>query len=469
MAYIREYNGGHLTLTRTVEKCYRSITVPLINVKSAFISVCADIDRYLRLSILMDVNDALDEKAISKLKKLYPRLQGLNFDQWNRLIKVFLAIRNENAHLYQNKPIFIDEDILSYLRSLVKPEMNAISKGNELTVYGCYYVLAFLCQKFQFAPFASSLLKGYNFNDMSTKQFRSFLRDSQRNLQQYCGVGKPIGGNSNLKMMDLVYINNALKKELTSVFLGLEAEVTNQNYSNLFAPSFRTVLSNILVISKNIDLFNRLIELRNIWFHGHYLGDEVILGDGRKVTFDFYKTMDTLSLLRDALIDYEQYDAVTVQIETFGMALLDLKALKLVEMSYKLLDSRLCNAEHLEDRINRLERAYASIEFTEDRFFKAVSSLLGIGPIDWNVHGSRFSGGDCLHRNTLTDELKVILLYSKTGFDIGSFHSDVHTLPLVDVSLLDEYALPINGKKLKDYSLRLKRDICSRIKVYEAI
>ena len=469
MCYMKRPNGGKLTLTKTIKKNYKIITEPLLEVKSAFIAVCADIDRYIRISTGCEIRGELDEATVDKLKEIFPCLSEMTVDQWNRLILVFLNIRNDNAHLYQNKPVYIDEDILAYLNALVEPEMAVVADGNELTVYGAYYVLVFLSQRFQLWTFITPLLRGQNFDDMSKKEFHNFRISSQHLLQEYCGIGKPIGNNGAHCMTNLMYINDTLRRELTSVFLELEAVAIDRGFAAQYSPSFRTVLGNIKEIGEDGELSKRLIELRNTWFHGHWLEDEVMLPDGKRKKFDFYETIETLRMLRETLADYERYDSVTGQIESFGKALLDFKALRLVEVSYKLLDSRLLTASKFDERIENLEKAYSVFASTEERFLEAASSLLGSDPVVWNISAAKFSNADSLPRKTITNELKIIVLADEDGFDIGRFHTDRKTLTLCDVDLPPEYCNTINGKPLKDYKLIPLENICEKIKLYKAM
>ena len=468
MSYKKKSSGGKLRLTKTIKKNYKFITKPLLEVKSAFIAICADIDRYIRLSIGCEIREELDDSTVSRLQKLFPRLSKMSLDQWNRLIFIFLDIRNNNAHLYQNKPIFIDKDILSYLTQLVAPEMDAVSEGNELTVYGAYYVLSFLSQKFQLWPFISSLLDGRNFDGMGKKEFPTFRIKSQHLLQEFGGIGKPIGNCGGPCKTSLMHINDTLRRELTSVFLGLEAVAIDQEFAIKYSPSFRTILGNIEEIEERGELSKRLIELRNIWFHGHWLGDEVVLPDGTRKIFDFYETIETLRMLKEALAGCERYNSVTTQIESFGKALLDMKVLRLVEVSYKLLDSRLLTDDKLEERVANLEKAYSILSVTEEGYLNAAASLLGNGPIAWKLSAAKFSNADSFPRKTVTDELKIIILDSQTGFDIGEFHTDAKTLALCEVCLPDEFSLSVNGKKLKEYRICLEHELCTKIKIYRA-
>lgn len=468
MCYREENSKRKLRLVKSIKDNYRYVIEPLVNVKSAFISICADIDRYIRLSTGCEIRKELDEGTVEKLKELYPCLSGLNTEQWNRLLLVYINIRNDNAHLYQNKPIYLDRDILSYLEALVNPEMTPVVHENELTLYGAYYVLAFLAQKFQLWLFVTSLMRGQNFSDMGKKEFAAFQKDSQHRLQEFCGIGKPIGNAEGQRMVDLAYLNDTLRRELTSVFLGLEAVALDKSLCLGISPSFRSVLGNIPPITQNQALFDRMTELRNIWFHGHWLGDDVTMPDGSRKRFDFYEAIETLRMLREALIDYEKYDSVTLQIESFGKALLDLKVLRLVEVSYKILDSRLLTLPKLEERLSNMAKAYEMFIAVEDRYYEAASSLLLSGPVTWYVCAAKFSNADYLPRETKVEELKIIKLHSDSGFDIGHFHTNVQDLILCDVVLPDGFSLTINGRALSQYPLVLCRDVCKRIKVYRA-
>ena len=468
MCYINTESNAKLRLEKSIKDNYKYITETLVNVKGAFISICADIDRYIRLKTRCEIREDIDEEAVKKLEDIYPYLSGLKIDQWRKVICIFIAIRNDNAHLYQNKPVYIDRDILIYLKTLNEPRMAVVANGNELTLYGAYYFLSFLAQKFQIWTFTSLLLRRANFVELEKVEVGKFQTSHQHSLQKTCGIGKPIGQNSEKATVEVMYLNDTLRRKLTNIFLKLEAVAFDKNKAVAIAPKFREILSSIEPILKNQELFDRMIFLRNAWFHGHSLGDEVVLPNGEKKIFDLTDTMETMYLLKETLIWYEKYDPITEQVDSFGKALLDFKVLRLVELSYKVLDSRLLKKDKFDSRLEQLLRGFENFNSIGDEYYRKASALLFDGPLSWKLSWEKFSDADYRQRETCVEELKIIVLRSDSGFDIGGNHTDLKTLVFCDVTLPLFYSLKINGHRISEFPLTLERDVCSRVKVYSA-
>ena len=105
MRYRNEEKDGRLELKKTISSNYETITNSLLNVKVAFMGMCADIERYLSRGCKEKIflRADLEPVTIQAMNHLYPRLSGLSLSQWNELSQIFLDIRSSNAHLYCNK------------------------------------------------------------------------------------------------------------------------------------------------------------------------------------------------------------------------------------------------------------------------------------------------------------------------------------------------------------------------------
>jgi hypothetical protein len=198
------------------------------------------------------------------------------------------------------------------------------------------------------------------------------------------------------------------------------------------------------------------------------LGDEVVLPNGEKKIFDLTDTMETMYLLKETLIWYEKYDPITEQVDSFGKALLDFKVLRLVELSYKVLDSRLLKKDKFDSRLEQLLRGFENFNSIGDEYYRKASALLFDGPLSWKLSWEKFSDADYRQRETCVEELKIIVLRSDSGFDIGGNHTDLKTLVFCDVTFPLFYSLKINGHRISEFPLTLERDVCSRVKVYSA-
>ena len=464
MRYRNEEKDGRLELKKTISSNYETITNSLLNVKVAFMGMCADIERYLSRGCKEKIflRADLEPVTIQAMNHLYPRLSGLSLSQWNELSQIFLDIRSSNAHLYCNKKIIISDGLRCYLEGVVEPELPIVADDNELTIYGAYYVLMLLGQAFQQWPFISSLLSAKNFKDIHKKDSEKFRRSSQHYLQRFSGIGKP---GATLETIDL---NHTLTREMTGIFLLLEEAALNRNTAMSKRRSFKTVLKHITVMKEDKVFADRLTDLRNAWFHGCWLEDEVKNSNGEVKKFDFYETIDTLVMLRDKIKGRSRYTNVLDQIHELGAGLLDCWILRMVELTYKVLDSRLLVSSKLQGRVENLNTAYKRFSSMSDRFYQASSRLLNDGPRIWRAAASKFSTADYRERVTRVNELKIIVFENENGFDIGSCHTESKRLIFCNVDIPEQFECTINQKRLEDYSLRPIRKINGRINVYQA-
>lgn len=463
MRYRDEEKDGRLELVKTIHSNYETITNSLLSVKVAFMGMCADIECYLKRGLAEKIvlRVDLEPVAVQALKRLYPRLSGLSLNQWNELSQIFLDIRSDNAHLYCNKKIIISDGLRCYLEGVVEPELPIVADGNELTVYGAYYVLILLSQKFQQWPFISSLLSTRNFKDIEKKDFEKFRQSNLHHLQRFSGIGKP-GAT-----LETINLNHTLTREMTGIFLLLEEAALNRNTAMQKRASFKTVLKRITVMKEDKAFADRLTDLRNAWFHGCWLGDEVKNSNGEVRKFDFYETIDTLVMLRDKIKDWPRYANVIHQIHEFGAGLLDCRILRMVELTYKVLDVRLLVSSKLQSRVKNLNKAYERFSSMNDRFYQASSRLLNDGPRTWRTAAPKFSTADYQERVTRVDELKIIVFENDNGFDIGSCHTESKRLIFCNADIPDQFKCTVNQKRLEDYSLRPIRQINERINVYQ--
>ena len=240
---------GKQLLTNTLEKIFKSCTEQnLIVIKSAFLSLCAAIERYFKSYFNISLNKKFSNSDLQNIFEIFPKLSQLSVEQFNRFILVFINIRNICAHLYVAKPIYLDTDLkdfmLNYGNNLYPLEMNG-----RITIYGAVVFLSFLSQKYMIWPFCTSFFKITIFNEIGINgsEMSSFQINMQKVLNQNCGIGKTLIGEQNIYQIskaDLQFLNDTLKRSLTSIFFDLERCFSVRKYrypkDNSFTYKLRT-------------------------------------------------------------------------------------------------------------------------------------------------------------------------------------------------------------------------------------
>ena len=456
-----------VSLNETLNCAYRVIDKDVIGIKSSVISICSDIDRYFRLRFNFNIsNDELDIDKYFEIINEFPSLKGLLLNQFRHLLKVFTNIRDISAHLHLCKDVEIHDDLKVYLIKIIKPKYD-ISINGKLTAYGQAFVLSFLSHKYNLWNFYITYFKRTHFAEtyiMSGKDLSLFQTNEQHLMQKYCGIGKPINTTS-CSNIEYQYLNNLLKKHMTNIIFNLEKDCSNTRKSNNKAKSLSRYLNSSYEFDLDVESYKLLIILRNSWFHGVML-DENNNCDNENSLLSFEFVMNSLIKIKSTLKRNEnKYHNSIVSINEFANAILNFYVLRLVELSYKLLDSRLLTEDKVESRIEKLSNAYNRLIDTDTSYLRLAGRLIDPEYMEYRVAGAKFL--DNLTRTTICENLKVIKLHSYNGFEIGKFKTEKQDLFMVLVELDEKYQNTINGKYLKKYSLTGENKLGSKISIFE--
>ena len=451
----------------TFRRSYSMITEPVIACKTAFIGKCAEIDRFFRMTLDIDIRTELNEDQLSLVLHYYPSLSSLNLSQFNHLMQIFLLIRNDNAHLYANDPIYVNDAMALSLSSVVRPFF-PITKGDELTLYGAFHVVALLSNMISVWPFVVNFFtsKILRLHVGSGKELNDFQIKVEKTFQEKCRRGKPtysypegIGKNA------INYMNLTLQTTLSKVFFGFEKDTLNLHYAKSDYVSFREVTDKASYLFDSVNDEEKLIELRNAWYHGFCLYD-IYEQYGVRKTFTLDMMFSTLLLLQRACLkNRNRYWDVLKAMDDFAIAIMHFYCLRIVEVTYKIIDSRLTKKEKFESRIFNSWVAYKNMRDTIPGSLENAVSLYRSHDVKWTVKGSRFD--DRKLRQTTCQILRVFLFNGGQDIQIGDLRTNGKNLCLADVDLPQEYQLKVNGFYLRELNGRPIENIGDRIVVYE--
>lgn len=441
----------------TVKKAYFKLDKRVINTKSAFIGLCTDIDRFFNSHFGFKMNEKIDEKKLSNVYKIFPKLSGLNCEQFNRILILFSNIRAVNAHLLKNTQIIVDEDLIDYFTSIAEPKYQ-ITQENKLTLYGCFYLLSFLSCKYQIWPFVVLFIRPEVLDKEEKNDFNAIQQKVEKFHQELCGNGKPFFNTNEIDdKKDLQYLNDKCKASLTQIFFSIEKVFIRSKFTTFNSPSFRIMLNNINEL--NNEDKDKILDLRNAWLHGKLLND-IVADENKTFTFNLDLVINTLDLLKSKIKYNALYGELVSDINDFGQSIFNYYVLRLIEVSYKILDVRLLTSEKLDERIKNSLFAFENFNKVDFSFYKKISPIMD-EKIRHKITKEKFS--DKMTRRIETDQIKIFYLHSDTGFQIGDFHSDLTDLVLTETDVYPEYQNKINGKYLSEYQFKTKIEVCPHI------
>lgn len=446
----------------TVKQAYFKLDKRVANVKSAFIGLCTDIDRFFTLHFGFKMNEKINKKMLSKVCNLFPNLSGLSCEQFNRILVLFSNIRGVNAHLSKNTQIIIDEDLVKYFVSIAEPKY-LIRNENKLTLYGCFYLLSFLSCKYQIWTFVTSFLRPEVLDEEERDNFNAKQQELEKYHQEICGNGKPIFNETQTHgNQEIQYLNEKCKTALTNIFFSIEKVFMKSRYTSFHCPSFKNMLNNIHELDD--DIKKNINNLRNYWLHGKLLNDVII--DGNKTfKFDLNLIIDTLALLKNKIQINSIYKDIICDIDEFGQSLFNFYILRLIEVSHKILDVRLLTCEKLDERINNSLNALKNFQKIDYDFYKKLSSIMD-RTIYHKITKEKFT--DKTMRIVNIKQIKIIYLHSDNGFQIGDFYTKLTDLALTDSYISLEHQNKINGKYLSEYQFQNNIEISPHIMYCES-
>lgn len=430
-----------------ISKAYTYMDPTVEIIKSAFMGLCTDIDRYFSICFSLDLEEKANEEQFQTVKTFHPILTDLSLDKFHLTQNLFCQIRNLSAHLFLNKPILLDNCIKEYMFSKALPYYS-ISDNGELTLYGAFYCLTFLSQKSALWPFITAFFRSDLFVDINNKETNSIQTSLEHYHQTFCGIGKPAFPNksSSMSSTECLYINDTCKRSLTKIFFSIEKSVLMWTVSKRWCPHFSDLLNKEPQFSTNQGLINDTIVMRNCWFHGRMLFDSITF-KGKPFVFSLDFLLSTLSKIKNQLRD-PRFSQTKNDIETFGKAFIDFYLLRLIEISYKLLDRRLLTKEKTDSRINDANKALERIKNQDKGYYEKLKNLIDPGILQYSVKAPKFT--DLIPRDTKARPLVLHSIESKNGFTIGDYKTDSNMLSLAEVDIDYQYMNTINGFLLPD-------------------
>ena len=458
-------NVDKLRLDMTLNKAYSRVSENVIKTKASVITACAEIERYFRVGLNYDMAEEINSTNWIRVSNSYPFLANMTMEQFNRFIGIFKDIRDLNAHLHLCYHVHIDEDIVEYLTCILPPDY-LIEKNNELTLYGEAYVLFFLIQKSNLFPFLCAFFRYKSIEEMSRMNLSNrcdFLPRIQHVVQEICCESKYIYPNSIINKNEYAYQNTLFRSFMTKFVYYLENALAYTTKTSANAFSLKQLINKSRLFRNYDDIINLIIFLRNCWLHGVAL-NETIDYKGETIEFTYSYIFSALIKIKEFMSSYFEFDEVISEIRNFAQDSFDFYLLRIVELSFKILDKRLLTSEKIGKRTKIINSAYDNMCRVDSSFYEMSEELLGIKDFCFKLSASKFT--DKIQRTLKTFTLKLVELHSEDGFDIGEFHTDNKRIVIATLNLNSQHQNKINGKYLSEYQLDEKKRYSNRIIVY---
>lgn len=450
-------------LNQNLDQVFRQASEEIIEIKSALMGLCTDIDRYFRITFNVDLNEKISQQEFDKILFCFPILRSLNLEQYNRLVILFISIRAISAHLFLTKPLHLDSDLKEFIKNEIHPRYFVENDG-LLTIYGCAIVLSLFAQKYMIWPFCTCFFRHEYFLDIGRSDTMSaFQIEQQKVLNVACGTGKPIVvSKSSGSKNDQLFINETLKRCLTRVFFDLEHILSATKRCCGQVPSIAALLRTSDIFDE--DLISRIVELRNCWFHGCFIGDEIY----SKTDYEKFTLKYAIGVLKKIIKSIEnngnRFFKVINDIYYLGQSFFNQYVLRMIEVTYKILDKRLLTEDKIESRLDNTEKAFAHFSSIDTEIYELFADLITHENLQWKVGASKFL--DKIPRGFDTKELKIAKIHSYSGFQIGDYKTSRMDIVLVIVDEINEqYENLINGKTIHSLKYDGVRDYSKFIKV----
>lgn len=456
-----------LKLNMTLNEAYSKISDNVIKTKASIIAACAEIERYFRVGLNYDMSKEIDSTNWIRVSNSYPFLANMTMEQFNRFIVLFKEIRDLNAHLHLCYQVHIDEDIVEYLTYILPPDYS-IEKNNELTLYGEAYVLFFLIQKAQLFPFLCQFFRYKSIEELESikpSDRCDFLPKIQHVVQEICCAAKFIYPNSIINKKEYAFQNSLFRSFMTKFVYQLENALVNTSKTSANSLSIKQMISKSRLFRNHEDIGDLIVFLRNCWLHGVAL-NETVDYKGETIEFTYSYIFSSFIKIKEYMSSYFEFDEVISEIKTFAQDSYDFYVLRIVELSFKIIDNRLLTSEKIDQRANSINDAFDRICRVDNSFYEMAEELLGVKDFCFKLSASKFT--DKFPRKLKTFTLKIVELYSEKGFDIGEFHTDNKQIAIAVLNMDSKFQNKINGKYLSEYQLEEKKRYSNRIIVYSA-
>ena len=452
-----------LNLTDKTTVAYDKINNTVTDLKSHFLNLCGEINRFFNINFGVLLTEKTPILKDEKFNKVFPILSGATDTQLQQLLEVFCKIRNLNAHLFLSFPITVPTELNDFLSTLPKPEYE-ITVDGKLTVFGMIYILSLLSQKYQLTPFLFEVLRNKYFYKIVKQEKVDILTRLQNYFYSLCGKGKPTYNTGDgFDSLDVQNFNNTIKQYLTKVFFGIEKCTLKWTLSSKSEPLFNYLLYKNSPFKQHNKLSKKLLRLRKNWIDGVALFDE-INNNGFIYTVTLNSVISVLTELKDLLSGEKDYELVVDSIKEFGEKLYAFYTLRLIEISYKILDSTLFMEDKIEDRLQSSIKAVERIKQAPSQFFELAEKLVGHSPVTYTINAGRF--GDKLPRVFETDNLKILKITSANPIKIGEYQTSLTKIYFALVSVDIEKLKLINGISPCDLKGEKTDSFSSKISIY---
>ena len=455
-----------ISLEDPIHVAYKRVKQDVLSLKSAVIGLYSDIYGYFFKRFGIEIGKGITKEEFEQVKTVFPLLSEMTLSQVDSLLNTFAEVRNINAHLYLSRKVRLDAEVEDYLYSIYFP-LYAVTKDHYLTVYGQAYIAMFLCQKYNIWNFSSSFFKKFlkEFEGYCGNEISDYQVQFQHEYQKYCGSGKPIANECPLSKEHLAFMNQLFKRHMTEFVLSLEGMIHPGNKASEHVMNFKTMVQDAFPDENNYEAIDRIIMVRNCWLHGATLYDDIEY-KGQNVCFDYRFLFESLIIIKKWMIRLTiDFMEIADILTKFGNACFCFYALRLVEVSYKLLDNRLLTQDKLDHRVMNLECAYENLLDSPENFLELAEELIEPNEITFKVAPSKFL--DKTLRSTSCDKLRIVKLHSENGFQIGKYHTQQKNLSLVLADLNKEFQNPINGIYVADYFNNPTKRIGNRVLIDE--
>lgn len=446
-----------------VSKAYDVIDDNVMEIKCGFINLCADIDRFFKLTFNLELDDHQQVEIDYNFKRYFPSLSNISPIALSQLITIYSRIRNVNSHLFLSASISLPSELEEYLSTFPTPLCD-ITSGGELTIYGMVYILALLSQKHQISSFIVEYFQNRYFYSFIKKETSEIHAKHINYLTKICGKGKPIFNEiSPYDKTDVQTYNSTYKKYLIKIFLGIEKCVLNWTLATKKYPQFSYLLYKNYPFSKNKDLTSDIISLRKFCFNGKMLCDEILVGENTTFfTLDYIVSI--ISKLKEGVNNVKGYEYLLKLIDEFAEKVLHFYLGRMIEESYKLLEKKLFDEEKVNGKIESLASLYSRFKKIKPSFFEKVVNLTLNGEITQVINASRFQ--DLLPREFISNQIKIVKIKSNSNIKIGEFLTDYNEICLVLVNVEKENLNLINGVSPFEIDGKIEENYSSKIGVW---
>ena len=347
------------------------------------------------------------------------------------------------------KAIFLDQFAIDLISNLIEPKY-VLSQGKEITIFGAICVALLFSQIYELWTFVNTAIRNTIFKEVPKQKIAECQREFQASLRKLVGKLKPCRPfeSSFVSSDNITVFVEEVKKASTALIFDLERYSMEWPSSLKRVPKTITYLNKYECLRNKPELVKRIVDFRNNWVHGYRLFDYLYDSEGNEQLFDFEYLFTLLKDIKDA---FAESPAKTIlnDINDLGKNMIGFYLLRLLEVSYKIIDNRLFDVEKIEERVGASLKAFNRAMKTPVWFYEESLALLKSGKIEWFLTGSKFL--DFTNRTFASNKIDVFEITSNNGITIGDVQVNSNVLVIAGVPCPLDYQLKINGKYFCEY------------------